>query len=81
MTSETNYGRLVLTLHVNDDSSSEAIRIDIPDNPPVYVELASCLKACRCGSALRRARIRVIADRALRVNRVPQQDVPGQEQS
>lgn len=75
----TNLGHLVLTLKMGKDNG-EAITL-LAHNPdgdpvPVYIELADSIKGCRCGSAAKRARIRVVAPRFVSVTRIPHAEVP-----
>ena len=78
-----DYKCLVLTLRVESEAA-EAIML-LAHNPdgepiPVYIELASGLKACRCGSKLRKARMRIVAPAAVRIKRVPHSDIPTKEE-
>jgi hypothetical protein len=75
-----NYGNLVLTVRVNDASDAEAVQLifALPngDTTAVFVELASGLKPCRCGAALKKARLRIVAPTTVRVSRVPRLSMP-----
>jgi hypothetical protein len=78
-----DYKCLVLTLRVECESA-EAIML-LAHNPdgepiPVYIELASGLKACRCGGKLKRARMRIVAPAAVRIKRVPHTEIPSKEE-
>ena len=73
------FGHLVLTVKMGD--GGEAIHF-LAHNPaggdplPVYVELGSAMKACRCGGKVSRARLRVVAPHAVVVTRVAHSEVP-----
>ncbi len=82
----TDYGHLILSLHLHteedgDTGSTEAIYLlahnpDGGDPLPVFIELADGLKACRCGAALRRARVRIVAPKSVPISRVPHEEIP-----
>jgi hypothetical protein len=78
-----DYGHLVVTIKIAEDGTGEAILLNAHDqhgNPAaIYVELASGLKGCRCGAAISRARVRVVAPRDIRILRVPHDDIPAKE--
>jgi hypothetical protein len=78
-----DYKCLVLTLKVECESA-EAIML-LAHNPdgepiPVYIELASGLKGCRCGGKVKRARMRIVAPAVVRIKRVLHESVPTKEQ-
>lgn len=74
-----DYGHLVLTVKMGENGEALHFLAHNPDGGeplPVYVELASAMKACRCGGAVNRARLRVVAPKAVRVLRVTHSEVP-----
>ncbi len=74
---KTEYGHLIVNLRLKGDEP-EAIQImayDANGQPnPIYVELASGLRPCRCGAELTRAKFRVVAPKHIRINRVISND-------
>lgn len=78
-----DYKCLVLTLRVECEAA-EAMML-MAHNPngdpiPVYIELASGLKACRCGGKIKRARLRIVAPEVVRIKRVPHDAIPTKEE-
>jgi hypothetical protein len=74
MTNSHDIGRLVVTL----DSRGEAMSLmaHTENGPvPVWFQVAEP-KGCRCGSGAHRVKVRIVAPKSVRLQRVPLTDVP-----
>ncbi len=76
MTKSSDIGHLVVTLGTGIGGEAVMVHAHSDAGPvPVYFEVAP-MKACRCGCTTHKVRVRVVAPKSVRLQRVPNASVP-----
>jgi hypothetical protein len=74
MTNSHDIGRLVVTLDSRDEAMT--LMAHTANGPvPVWFQVAEP-KGCRCGCGAHKVKVRVVAPKSVRLQRVPLTDVP-----
>lgn len=77
MTEPTHdFGHLVVTLTCGKDGEGMTLMAHTPEGPvPVYIEVAEP-RACRCGAGARKIKMRIVAPKSVRLQRIERSKMP-----